>query len=104
VARLNAATLATLAFSPGEPQKVTIEAKDLGNGTTLSWETPAGGGVAHYEVVWRETTAPDWQYVKAVPSGDTGQVSVSLPVSKDNVIFGIRAIDAKGHRGLVVVP
>jgi hypothetical protein len=29
---------------------------------------------------------------------------VSLPISKDNVIFGVRAVDAKGHRGLVVVP
>jgi hypothetical protein len=104
VARLNAATLATLAFAPGEPQKLAIETKDLGNGTTLIWEPPAGGA-AHYEVVWRETTAPDWQYVKPVePNGGTGQVSVSLPISKDNVIFGVRAIDAKGHRGLVVVP
>jgi hypothetical protein len=105
VARLNAATLATLAFAPGEPQKVTIETKDVGNGTTLSWEEPLGGGVAHYEVVWRETTSPDWQYAKeiAVTAGGS-QVSVSLPISKDNVIFGVRAVDAKGHRGLVVVP
>ncbi|WP_109487120.1 M28 family metallopeptidase [Occallatibacter savannae] len=105
VARLNAATLATLAFAPGKPQKVAIEAKDLGNGTTLTWEAPAGGGVAHYEVLWRETTSPDWQYVKEVaPSEGGGDISVSLPISKDNVIFGVRAVDAKGHRGLVLVP
>ena len=105
VARLNAATLATLAFAPGEPQKVAIETRDLGNGTTLTWEPPVGGGVARYEVVWRETTAPDWQYVEeSVAAGDSGAVSVSLPVSKDNVIFGVRAVDARGHRGLVVVP
>lgn len=105
VARLNAATLATLAFAPGVPQKVEIEARNLGNGTTLTWEAPAGGGVNHYEVLWRETTATDWQYVKEVaPSKEGGQVSISLPISKDNVIFGVRAVDAKGHRGLVVVP
>jgi len=105
VARLNAATLATLAFAPGEPQKVAIEAKDLGNGTTLTWEAPAGGGAAHYQVLWRETTTSGWQYLKdVIPSGDAGPVSISLPVSKDNVIFGVRAVDAKGHRGLVVVP
>lgn len=105
VARLNAATLATLARAPGEPQKVTIEARDLGNGTTLTWEPPTGGGVAHYDLLWRETTASDWQYAKEVPPG-TGkaQVSASLPISKDNVIFGVRAVDAKGHRGLVIVP
>lgn len=105
VARLNAATLATLAFAPGAPQNVAIDTKDLGNGTTLTWDPPAGGGVGHYEVLWRETTAPDWQYVKEVPpAADNGHVSISLPLSKDNVIFGIRAVDAKGHRGLVVAP
>lgn len=105
VARLNAATLATLAFAPGEPQKVAIENKMTENDTTLTWEPPAGGGVAHYDLLWRETTAPHWQYVKEVaPGGGEGQVSVKLPISKDNVIFGVRAVDAKGHRGLVVVP
>ncbi len=105
VARLNAATLATLAAAPGEPQKVTIVNKMTENGSTFTWEPPAGGGVAHYEVLWRETTAPNWQYVKQVSAMATeGPISVSLPISKDNVIFGVRAVDAKGHRGLVVAP
>jgi hypothetical protein len=105
VARLNAATLATLAFAPGEPQKVTIVNKMTENGSTLTWEPPVGGGVAHYEVLWRETTAPNWQYGKQVaPTAAEGPVTVTLAVSKDNVIFGVRAVDAKGHRGLVVVP
>lgn len=105
VARLNAATLATLAFAPGEPQKVTIENKMTENGTTLSWNPPVGGGVAHYEVVWRETTAPNWEYVKDIAAGaPEAQVTVTLPISKDNVIFGVRTVDAKGHRGLAVVP
>ena len=105
VARLNAATLATLAAAPGEPQKLTIVNKMTENGSTLTWEPPAGGGVAHYEVLWRETTAPNWQYVKQIAATSSeGPVTVSLPISKDNVIFGVRAVDAKGHRGLVVVP
>jgi hypothetical protein len=105
VARLNAATLATLAFAPGEPQKVTIVNKMTENGSTLTWQPPVGGGVTHYDVLWRETTASSWQYVKQVAAATAGgPVTVSLPVSKDNVIFGVRAVDAKGHRGLVVVP
>jgi len=105
VARLNAATLATLAFAPGEPQKVTIENKMTENNTSLTWQPPEGGGVAHYDVLWRETTSPDWQYAQMVESkSDESQVSVTLPISKDNVIFGVRSVDAKGHRGLVVVP
>jgi hypothetical protein len=27
-----------------------------------------------------------------------------LPVSKDNVIFGVRAVDAAGHRSVAVTP
>jgi hypothetical protein len=105
VARLNAATLATLAFAPGEPQKVTIVNKMAENGSTLTWEPPAGGGAAHYDVLWRETTSNNWQYVKQLAATPTdGPVTVSLPISKDNVIFGVRAVDAKGHRGLVVAP
>jgi hypothetical protein len=104
VARLNAATLATLASSPGEPQKVQIDAEKLENGTTLNWQ-PAPGKAARYELLWRETTAPDWQYLKQVPAPESdGPITIAVPVSKDNVIFGVRAVDAAGHRGLVVVP
>jgi len=104
VARLNAATLATLAASPGKPVKVAIETEKLENGTTLHWE-PAPGAVAHYQIVWRETTAPDWQFVKSIAAGgDKSPITITLPISKDNVVFGVRAVDAAGHRGLVVVP
>ena len=104
VARLNAATLATLASSPGEPAKVTIEARNLGNDTTLTWQ-PAPGAVDHYELVWRMPTVFDWQYVRSVPPGPPGEpVSITVPISKDNVYFGVRAVDKAGHRGLVVVP
>jgi hypothetical protein len=104
VARLNAATLATLASSPGEPAKVAILTEKLENGTTLRWE-PAPGAVAHYEILWRETTAPDWQFVQTVsPQLAGAPITVTVPVSKDNVVFGVRAVDAAGHHGLVVVP
>jgi hypothetical protein len=106
VARLNAATLATLAASPGLPAKVTIAAKNVENGTTLQWEAPAGAPAnIHYELLWRETTAPDWQFAKVIAAPPDGSaVAVTVPISKDNVIFGVRAVDAAGHRGLVVVP
>ena len=104
VARLNAAVLAALALSPGQPTQVTIDTQKLQNSTRLRW-APAPGPVARYDVVWRETTEDDWQYVQAVPPGSDGAaLSVDLPISKDNVIFGVRAVDAAGHRSLVVVP
>jgi hypothetical protein len=104
VARLNAATLATLAASPGEPSKVTIEAKKVDNNTTLSWD-PAPGAVDHYELLWRDTIAPEWQYVRDVPPAPSGQpVTITIPISKDNVYFGVRSVDKAGHPSLVAVP
>ncbi|HEX4178902.1 MAG TPA: M28 family metallopeptidase, partial [Rhizomicrobium sp.] len=106
VAKLNAATLATLAASPGIPVELKIVTTKLDNGSTLTWKAPEGAGAGpHYELLWRETTAADWQYAQTVPaSADNGAVTVTVPVSKDNVIFGVRAVDAAGHRGLVATP
>ncbi|MFC5863469.1 M28 family metallopeptidase [Acidicapsa dinghuensis] len=106
VARLNAATLATLAASPGIPVDVKVNARKLENGTTLTWKAPAGAAAGlHYELLWRETNAPDWQYLKVIPAAaGSDEVTITVPVSKDNVFFGVRAVDAAGHRGLVAVP
>jgi len=106
VAKLNAATLATLAASPGIPAELKIDARKLENGTTLSWKAPDGAPAGlHYELLWRETTAPDWQYMQSVSAAAGGEpVTLTVPVSKDNVIFGVRAVDAAGHRGLVATP
>ena len=98
VARLNAATLASLASAPAPPANVKLLTKNLENDTTLTWGPSAGA--AAYEVVWRSTNAPDWEYVQKVSGG----TRVTLKVSKDNVIFGVRAVDAAGHRSLPVVP
>ena len=98
VARLNAATLASLASAPAPPRNVKMQTKNLENDTTLTWESSPGA--SDYEVVWRSTNAADWEYVQMV-KGDT---RATLPVSKDNVIFGVRAVDAAGHRSLPVVP
>jgi hypothetical protein len=38
------------------------------------------------------------------PQAGDGPITVTVPISKDNVVFGVRAVDAAGHRGLVVVP
>jgi hypothetical protein len=108
VARLNAATLATLASSPGKPQNlaIVIANRTLTNDTTLSWRPPAGAGAnVRYEVVWRRTTDPDWQYSRAVkPEAAGATVTVTLPISMDNVVFGVRSVDSQGHRSLTVVP
>ena len=100
VARLNAATLAELASAPAPPLDVRLLTKALQNDSTLEWKASPGGLATGYEVLWRDTTAPDWEHVKAV--GNVSQVT--LPLSKDNVIFAVRAVDAKGHRSLAMMP
>jgi hypothetical protein len=97
VARLNAATLASLASSPAPPAKVRVQAKELQNDTTLTWESTPG---ASYEVLWRATTSPEWEHVQTL-----GKVTkATLPMSKDNVIFAVRSSDDNGHKSLPVVP
>ncbi len=100
VARVNGATLWSLAQAPGTPKKVTVVTTNLTNDTTLRWQRGDEPDLAGYEVVWRETTAPDWQKVLAV--GDVTEVTIAL--SKDNVFFGVRAVDRDGHRSPVAFP
>jgi hypothetical protein len=105
VAKLNAATLATLAASPGIPTELKLMTQKLDNDTTLQWKAPEGAPAGlHYELLWRETTAQDWQYVKTIPATGAEPGTITVPISKDNVIFGIRAVDSAGHRGLVATP
>jgi hypothetical protein len=100
VARLNAATLASLASGPAPPAKVRLVTKELENDSTLTWEPSPGGHANSYEVLWRATTSAEWEHTQAV-----GNVTrTTLPLSKDNVIFAVRAVDKEGHRSLPVVP
>jgi Peptidase family M28 len=107
VARLNIATLATLASSPGIPENVRVVTTNLDNNTILKWDPPsAASGVIHYQIVWRETTANDWQFATdAQKYGATAEQNVAtLPISKDNVFFGVRACDALDHCSQAVAP
>jgi Peptidase family M28 len=100
VARLNAATLASLASAPAPPANVHLLTKDLDNDSTLAWEASPGGRAAGYEILWRATTSPEWEHAEKVG----GDLRRTLKLSKDNVIFAVRAVDAEGHGSLPVVP
>src|SRR5215468_737856 len=94
VARVNAAALWSLANGPGTPKGAQIVAAVLTNDTQLVWNANTDPDLAGYEVVWRETTAPDW--TNAIPVGNV--TNVTLPLSpKDNFQFGVRAVDKDGH-------
>ncbi len=104
VTKLNMATLATLALAPPPPVEVKVVTTNLDNNTTLNWQPGMGAPAGtRYQIVWRELAATDWQYgADASKFGQAG--SATLPVSKDNVVFGIRAVDAAGHASVAVVP
>lgn len=100
VARVNAATLASLASAPEPPQNVRLETKGLTNDSTLVWDATADGRASGYEVLWRATAAPDWEHSQLVGK----LLKATIPVSKDNVIFAVQAVDEAGHRSLSIVP
>ena len=100
VARINAAALAHLANAPSTPANARIVTAELANDTTLRWDASPEPDVAGYEVVWRDTIEPRWGHTK-----DVGEVTeATLPLSKDDVFFGVRAYDHDGYRSPVAFP
>ena len=101
VARVNAAALASLALGPAAPQEVLMENLRLENNTTFRWNENAEPGVTGYRVVWREATAPFWQKFEDVEKGTRTTI---YGVSKDNVVFGLQAIDKSGNASVATFP
>ena len=101
VARVNAAALASLALAPAFPANVQIETVKLENDTMLRWEANKEPDLAGYQIVWRETTAPFWQHKQFV--GNVTSYTVK-GLSKDNYIFGVRAVDKDGNASVAVYP
>jgi hypothetical protein len=100
VARVNAATLASLALAPAAPQGVKLRTDKLTNDSTLVWQANPEPDVAGYRIVWRDTTASDWQGSKWV--GNVLEATVEM--SKDNVFFGLQAVDKDGNVSVATYP
>jgi Zn-dependent M28 family amino/carboxypeptidase len=94
VARLNGAVLARLAGAPSSPANARVVAAALATDTLVRWSPSPEGDVAGYEVVWRETTSPDWR--RAFDAGAATELRIDL--SKDDGHFGVRAYDRDGLR------
>ena len=102
VARVNAATLWSLAQGPGAPKNLRfLSALVPSNATALAWEAGTESDLAGYEVVWREMDDADWTHVISVGNVN----SVSFPFfPKDNFLIGVRAVDDSGHYSPVAYP
>jgi len=100
VTRLNGAVLAHLSRAPSPPPEARVLVADLTTNTTLRWSACPEPDTAGYEIVWRTTTSPVWEYAKNV--GNVTETTIEL--SKDNWIFGVRSYDREGHRSPVAFP
>jgi hypothetical protein len=105
VAKVNGATLWALATSPSTPKNLLIHVAPPVNfaginNTVLSWNANPESDLAGYEVVMRETTSPDW--TSAIKVGNV--TAATLDIAKDNVQFGLRAVDTAGNRSPVAFP
>lgn len=98
VTALNTVTMAALSRAPAPPTGVSIEGA-LATDTTVHWKKVPGA--AGYVVHWRDTTAPQWQYRRAV--GNVEQ-AVIKDVVIDDWFFGVSAVSADGYESPVVFP
>ena len=105
VAAVNAAALWSLATNPSTPKNMLIHVTPpVGfagdNITSLTWNANPESNITGYEIVVRETTVPDW--TETIPVGNV--TSVMIDIAKDNVQFGVRAVDSNGNRSPVAFP
>jgi hypothetical protein len=105
VAKVNAAALWALASNPAAPKNVRIHVTPPAgfagiNDTVLTWDANPETDLSGYEVVTRETSAADW--TQSIPVGKV--TSVTLDIAKDNLQFGVRAVDKAGRRSPVGFP
>lgn len=99
VARLNLATVVSLASAPSRPVR-TAYARDRASGGqsfTIRWD--AVPDAAGYELLVRRTTAPT--YTRIVPTGNVTEFL--LDEQLDDVWVGVRAVGDNGHRSLTTV-
>jgi len=98
VTQLNVADVAGLASAPPAPEaRLLLRPHDYD--TPLDWK--AVPSAASYEVLWRATYEPLWTHARNV-----GSVSAYTfrNVSRDDWIFGVRAVDAAGRKSPAAYP
>ena len=99
IARVNLASLSSLAMAPYAPRDVMLNV-ELANTSTLSWSAPPRGPrPVGYNVLIRETYEPHWS--KKIFVSDT---SITIPYSKDNFFFAVESVGRQNVSSLAVFP
>lgn len=95
---VNAINLASLAWAPPAPKKVSIGGV-VEASARLKWEKV--DGATGYKIYWRDTTSPTWDYSRYV--GDVTEFTLDGIVI-DNYFFGIASVGENGFESVVVFP
>jgi hypothetical protein len=98
VCRVNLAALAALAYGPARPKAAAFTSNRQSADAEIKWAAGKDADIAGYEIVWRDTTSPEW--TDAVFAGNVVQFTVKGH-SKDNYFFGVRAVDKDGNKSQV---
>jgi len=92
--------IAATAWAPASPADVRMDLGGLTNDTTIRWRANSEADLAGYRIVWRKTTSPHWEHHQNV-----GMVTTAtIPLSKDNWIFGFQAVNTRGFVSPAVYP
>jgi len=95
---VNAINLASLAWAPPAPQKVSIGGI-VEPSAKLKWSHVPGA--VGYKIYWRDTTSPTWDHSRFV--GDLTEFTLE-GVVLDNFFFGVSAVGKDGFESVVVFP
>jgi hypothetical protein len=101
-ARVNAASVASLALAPTAPKvtndrgAVLLTRNPSGYDANLQWS--AVPGAVAYRLYWRDTWSNSWEHAQTV--GNVTQFVLS-GLSIDDWVFGVAAVGADGHESLV---
>ena len=101
---VNAAVLASLAWSPPPPEEVRI-AGAVEPSARLRWDVVPADDLAGFRIYWRLTTAPQWTDSVYIPwNGESRLQHVMENLVIDNYLFGVASVDREGHESVVVFP
>ncbi|HTU33296.1 MAG TPA: M28 family metallopeptidase [Candidatus Acidoferrum sp.] len=100
----NAEALRELALAPAPPTDATIThvPRTAMGYAWLRWSAPNDPERSGFEILWRETTAPQWSVYEFVTSGPSDTEATLDGVSPDNHFFAIRTVGKNGARSLAI--
>lgn len=102
--KIVASVLASLASAPPQPKVNNENGRPLlGRGESgydahLRWLPVKSEDLSGYKIYWRSTSAPFWEKEHYI--GDTTEY-VLKNISIDEYVFGVSAVDKKGHESLI---